>query len=96
MAAITVKDLRTDFTLDRKRMSSVNGRGGAPWVYGWISPYIGHASTRVGAVTNFYQTNNIFVADQINHQIQVIDIDNSAANAVINVAATQTAVNFKR
>ncbi|MCK0511860.1 hypothetical protein [Aromatoleum buckelii] len=95
MAAITVKDLLADFTLDRKTMSSVKGRGGASWVYGWISPYIGHAATRVGAVTNFYQTNNIFVADQINNQIQVIDIDNSAANAAINVAAAQTAVNFK-
>jgi len=96
MAAITIKDLRTDSTLDRKTMSAVNGRGGAPWVYGWISPYVEQRFTRFGSVINFYQTNNFYIADQMNNQIQVIDIDNSAANATINVAATQTAINAKQ
>jgi len=95
MSAITVRDLSTDRTLDRKTMSSVSG-GGAPWVYGWIRPYVEQAFARIGAVVNFYQTNNIFIADQMNNQIQVIDIDNSAANAVINVAAKQTAINVKQ
>jgi len=97
MAVITVKDLRTDCTLDRKTMSAVNGRGGgAPWVYGWISPYVEEAFTRFRSIINFYQTNNFYIADQMNNQIQVIDIDNSAANATINVAPKQTAVNFKQ
>lgn len=96
MAAITIKDLHTDCTLERKTMSSVNGGGGAPWVFGWISPYVEQRFTRFGHVINFYQTNNFYVADQMNNQIQVIDIDNSAANATFNVAATQTAINFKQ
>jgi len=41
-----------------------------------------------------FQTNNIFVADQLNVQFQTIDIDNSAANANINVAADQRGLNF--
>jgi hypothetical protein len=35
------------------------------------------------------------VADQLNVQFQTIDINSSAANAVINVVAGQNAVNFK-
>lgn len=94
MAAITVKDLRTDCTLDRKTLSSVNGGfGGAPWVFGWISPYIEDASARFRGVINFYQTNNFYIADQMNVQLQTIDIKNSAANATINVTTNQTGVN---
>jgi hypothetical protein len=94
MAAITVKDLHTDRTLDGKTMSSVHGRvGGAPWVYGWIRPYV---EQRFGSAINFYQTINFYIADQMNNQIQVIDVDNSAANATIHVAGNQTASNAIR
>jgi hypothetical protein len=45
---------------------------------------------------NFYQTNNFFVADQLNVQFQTIDVDAStAANAVINIDANQRAGNLK-
>lgn len=95
MAALTIENLRADCTLGRKTMASVTGRGGgAPWVYGWISPYIERASSGFVPVINFYV--NIFVADQMNNQIQVFDVRNSAANANINVAANQAAGNFKQ
>jgi len=91
MAAITIKDLRSEHALDRKAMSFVRG-GGAPWVYGWIRPYV--ASTpSVGPVINFYQINNY--AEQMINQIQVVDINNSAANANINVALDENSSNLK-
>lgn len=91
MAAITIKDLRTDRTLDREAMSSIRG-GGAPWVFGWIRPHT-EFSPSFGTVVNFYQVNNF--ADQMINQIQVIDIDNSAANANINVALDAQSTNNK-
>ena len=93
MAALTIKDLPTHRTLERKKMSFVRG-GGAPWVFGWIRPFVA-AVPSVGPIVNFYQTNNIFVADQMNNQFQSIDITNSAANASISVAANQGGLNFK-
>jgi hypothetical protein len=91
MAAITIKDLRTDRTLDRKAMSFVRG-GGAPWVYGWIRPFVS-ASPSFGPVINFYQINNY--ADQMINQFQTVDINNSGANASINVALDESSTNLK-
>jgi hypothetical protein len=91
--AITIKDLHTQRVLDREEMASVTG-GGAGWVFGWIRPYA-EMSSNLGAPVNFYQTNNYFKADQMNNQIEVVDINNMAANANINVNAKQQALNFK-
>jgi hypothetical protein len=96
MAAITIEDLHQDVTLGRGAMGTLRGAyGGAPWVYGWISPYVEKAAGSFGAVINFYQSNTFYVADQMNNQIQVTSIENSAANAIINVAPTQIAANFQ-
>jgi hypothetical protein len=91
MAAITIKDLPASHDLDRKAMSSIRG-GGAPWVYGWIRPFVAAESTTAPTV-NFYQINNY--ADQMINQIQVIDVNNTAANSNINVALDGNAANSK-
>lgn len=95
MATITIKDLQTNRDLDRDAMSAIRGAAGAQWVFGWIRPYV-EAAGRTGATFNFFQTNHIYVADQMNNQIQVVDISNAAANANINVDARQLAGNFKQ
>lgn len=95
MAAITIKDLHAERTLERARMSCVKGAS-AGWVYGWIRPYVEASSgTGFGGVINVYQTNYFNIADQINNQVSVIDVQNSAANAVINVNAKQQSLNLK-
>lgn len=92
MAAITIKDLHTNRVLDRKAMSFISG-GGAPWVYGWIRPYV-VSQPSFGPVVNFYQINNF--ADQMINQIQVVDINNSGANSNINVVLDESSTNLKR
>jgi len=94
MATTTINDLRLSRALDHKAMSAIKGAGGAPWVFGAFRPFVPE-SARFAPIVNFYQTNNIFVADQLNVQFQTIDIESSAANAVINVVAGQDAINFK-
>ena len=76
--------------MDYKAMSAIKGAGGAPWVFAFRAFL--PDSARIAPIVNFYQTN--FIADQLNVQFQTIDIDNSAANAVINVVAGQNAMNF--
>ena len=94
MTSITINDLHTHRDLDRTAMAGVRGAG-AGWVYGWIRPYV-EASSSFGSTVNFHQTNNYYSADQMNIQVEVIDINNSAANAIINVNAKQQAINFKQ
>ncbi len=93
MATTTITDLPMSRALDYKAMSSIKGAGGAPWVFGAFRAFVPE-SARFAPIVNFYQTNNIFVADQLNVQFQNIDIDNSASNAVINVDANQNALNL--
>ncbi len=93
MAAITINDIHTGRFLDRKAMSSIRG-GGAEWVYGWISPYV-DASPNFGSIVNFYQTNNIYYADQMNNQFLNIDIKNSAPNSNITVSPEVLSINNK-
>jgi hypothetical protein len=93
MATTTIADLPTSRALDYKAMSSIKGAGGAPWVFGAFRAFVPE-SARFAPIVNFFQTNNIFVADQLSVQFQTIDIDNSASNAVINVDANQNALNF--
>ena len=94
MATTTINDLRMSRALDHKAMSSIHGAGGAPWVFGAFRAFVPESAQFV-PIVNFYQTNNVFVADQLNVQMQTIDINSSAANATINVSAGQNAINLK-
>ena len=94
MATITIHDLATLTMLDSASMRAVRGGDGAPWVFSF-RPFIESVARAPGAIINFFQTNNIYVADQMNNQFQVIDIEASAANANINVDAKQLASNFQ-
>lgn len=91
MSAITIKDLCTNRVLDREAMSAIRG-GGAPWVYGWIRPFVA-AAPSAGPVVNFYQINNY--ADQMINQIQVVDVSNTGANSNIDVNLDEQSRNSK-
>lgn len=92
--AIKINDLPANRELDRKAMSAIKG-GGAPWVFGWISPYVPESS-RPSPVVNFYQISNNYFADQMNNQFQVVDIKNTAPNSSISVSLDQLGNNFKQ
>ena len=81
MAAITISDLNTGCTLDRKAMSFITG-GAAPWVFGPFVPYRPDTPA-FGQVVNFYQVNNSYYANQM----QLIDVNNSGANSNINLVS---------
>lgn len=93
MAAITIADLHLHQTLDGKAMSAVKG-GGAPWVFGWIRPYVPRTDNGLGPAVNFYQINNYY-ADQMINQFQVVNINNSAANSNIKVGLDEHSANAK-
>jgi len=90
MATITINDLPASYALDRKAMGRVHGAGGAPWVYGWIAPFV-ERSPGVIPQINFYQINNY--ADQMINQYQMVSVTNSAANSNVNVAVGAGSVN---
>ena len=83
MTTLTIGDLNTGRTLDHKAMSFIKGAG-APWVYGWITPYRPETPA-FGPVVNFYQINNSFYANQMINQYQTIDVNNSGANSNISL-----------
>ena len=93
MAALAINDLPMNRALDRKAMSCIKGAGGAPWVFGAFRAFVPKIPA-IGPVIHFYQTNNIFIADQINNQFQTIEVNNSASNSNITVDADQQALNF--
>jgi len=94
MAAISINDLQTNRTLDRKAMSYIKGGDGARWLFGSFVPYSNSSS--FGSVVNFYQiNNNSYYADQMNNLIQVVDINNSGSNSNINVALNENGSNTK-
>jgi hypothetical protein len=90
MASITIDDLPMNRALERKAMASTRGAG-AGWVFGWIRPFV-EAVPSAGAVINLFQFNNF--GGQMNNQIQIIDVQNSAANASIKVTPEQLAINY--
>jgi len=92
MATLTINDLPINRALDRKAMSAIHG-GGAPWVFGWIQPYA-KSGSGFGGVVNFFQINN-YNADQMINQIQMVEVNNSAANSSINVAVAGNSSNSK-
>ena len=89
MASMTISDLPTSSTLDRKAMSAICGAG-APWVFGWIRPFV-EASPTQFPVINFYQINNF--ADQMINQFQSVTVTNSGANANLNVSVAADSLN---
>ncbi len=94
MAAITIRDLPVNRTLDRDAMASVRGgAGGGSWVVGWIAPFVAQSgvSSHGGDVYNI--TSNIFTqvinANQATFQTQNTDVFNSGNNAAISVGPAQ-------
>jgi hypothetical protein len=85
MASITVNDLSLNLALDRKAMAAIRGGGGAPWVYGWIQPYVPQSSS-VGPVVNLYDVTNNFYANQMINTFQSVDVRNTGSNSNINVS----------
>lgn len=91
MSSITIKDLPESRALDRAAMRAIRG-GGAPWVYGWIQPFVAQSPSATPTV-NFYQINNF--ADQMINQIQVVNVTNSAANSNVDVGLDENSRNRK-
>jgi len=89
MASITIGDLPTSAVLDRKAMSAIRGAG-APWVFGWIRPFVAASPSQV-PVINFYQINNF--ADQLINQFQTVSVNNAGNGATLNVAVDERSVN---
>jgi hypothetical protein len=89
MASITISDLPSSTILDRKAMSAIRGAG-APWVFGWIRPFVASSPSQF-PVINFYQINNF--ADQMINQFQTVSVNNSGANATLKVSVDESSVN---
>jgi hypothetical protein len=89
MASITISDLPNSRTLDRRAMSAIRGAG-APWVFGWIRPFVDAAPSQF-PVINFYQINNF--ADQMINQFQTVSVNNTGANSTLNVVVDESSVN---
>ncbi|MGJ9416667.1 hypothetical protein ACHAC9_02710 [Massilia sp. CMS3.1] len=89
MASITISDLPSSATLDRKAMSEIRGAG-APWVFGWIRPFVAPSPSQY-PVMNFYQINNF--ADQMINQFQTVSVNNSGAGSTLNVIVDESSVN---
>ncbi|MFL9897122.1 hypothetical protein PQR75_24070 [Paraburkholderia fungorum] len=85
MASITVNDLSLNLALDRKAMAAIRGGGGAPWVYGWIQPFV-RETPSIGPVVNLYDISNNFYANQMINTFQSVDVRNTGANSNINVS----------
>ena len=88
MATVTINDLQVSDVIDYKALSSVRGGNGAPWVFGAFRAF-SPETDRLLPTVNFFQTNNFFVADQLNIQFQNIDVETAADTAVVNVIAGQ-------
>jgi hypothetical protein len=91
MAHLKIDNLRAARTLDARAMARIHGGDGAPWVFGWILPYIPAQSHAAQPVINFYQINNY--ADQMINQYQVVSVSNSAPNAVLTVGVDERSTN---
>lgn len=85
MSCIKLNDLSLNLALDRKAMAAIRGGGGAPWVYGWIQPYVPDTPS-IGPVVNLYEVSNNFYANQMINQFQSVDVRNTGANSNISVS----------
>lgn len=97
MAALIIRDLPRESDLQAGAMSSIRGGGGAPWVFGWIRPYVPAMAGDggFGGVINVFEVTNNYFAQQMNNQFQTIDISNTAPNAQISLAVDQRSMNIK-
>ncbi|MDR5739464.1 MULTISPECIES: hypothetical protein [unclassified Caballeronia] len=93
MSALFVADLECDRELSRADMAFIRGGGGAPWVYGWITPYISGRQEGFGGVVNIYEITNNFTADQMINQFQSVDVHNSGNGASLNVSPNANSAN---
>ncbi|WP_250500713.1 hypothetical protein [Caballeronia sp. GAWG1-5s-s] len=94
MATLTITDLAFDRRLDRTAMSAIAGGGGAPWVYGWITPFIADRHANIGGVVNVFEITNNFTAGQMINQFQSVDVRNSGDGA--NLTVTPNAISANR
>lgn len=90
MATMTINDLPASVVLDRRAMARIRGASGAPWVFGWIRPFVAESPGQV-PVINFYQINNY--ADQMINQYQMVSVTNSAPNSNLAVSVDAGSVN---
>ncbi|SAK91321.1 hypothetical protein AWB77_05089 [Caballeronia fortuita] len=106
MRALTVTDLDYDRELDHAAMSAISGGGGAPWVFGWITPFVERAAAGAGAgsatvnlidvTNNIYEiTNNItnITVGQMVNQFQNVAVSNTGNGATLTVNPSSTAGN---
>jgi hypothetical protein len=106
MCAITVTDLEYDRELDHAAMSAISGGGGAPWVYGWITPYVDRPSgggaggsavvNLIDVTNNVYEvTNNItnISVGQMVNQFQNVAVSNTGNGATLTVNPSSVAGN---
>ncbi|EKS66552.1 MULTISPECIES: hypothetical protein [Caballeronia] len=93
MCALTVSDLEYDRVLDHAAMSAISGGGGAPWVFGWITPFVERSSgggAAAGAITLVDVTNNIYaVTNNITNNVTNITVG-QMVNQFQNVAVSNT------
>jgi hypothetical protein len=105
MRALTVSDLEYDRELDHVAMSAISGGGGAPWVFGWITPFVERASggaagggvvNLIDVTNNVYEvTNNItnITVGQMVNQFQNVAVSNTGNGATLTVSPTSVAGN---
>ena len=86
---VTITDLPTSCALDYVAMSAIRGAGLGDWVMYAFSPYQPPSASVVPTI-NFYQIN--YMAENLTLQTANINVNNTAANAAINVGAAQTAL----
>ncbi|MEZ2351155.1 hypothetical protein [Caballeronia sp. RCC_10] len=93
MSVLSVTDLECSRELDDAAMSAISGGGGAPWVFGWITPYISGRQEGFGGVVNIYDITNNFTADQMINQFQSVDVHNSGNGANLTVSPNAASAN---
>jgi hypothetical protein len=93
MSALSVTDLQYDCELDHAAMSAVSGGGGAPWIYGWITPFVSAPQQGFGGVVNIYDITNNFTAGQMINQFQSVDVRNSGDGANLTVSPNAASAN---
>jgi hypothetical protein len=87
MAALTIVDLNTDCTLDRKG-DVVHQGANCPWVFGIAVPFRGRPPRLPARLLTFTQQHHqqlSIYANQLINQSQTIDINYSGANSNISV-----------
>jgi hypothetical protein len=86
MSALVIHDLDYDRELDHAAMAAIGGGGGAPWVYGWITPYVADRQPQgFGGIVNVYDITNNFTAGQMINQFQSVDVNNTGNGATLTV-----------